>query len=181
MKHIAKYRNYFIVAFVALTISACGGTTYIEHHDDHHYVETPSLYQFHVIDTYGTNTEFDAPIELALSPYVNSGHFEAYWDLASEGDYFTELRINDIPSTDGSRLITSDMCGPYYPCHDNQYQFCEYTADFDISCETPSGDFQREYVGDMIDDIPDDLYLIFQVCDSSFFYCEYETRRVSME
>ncbi len=136
--------------------------------------------EFHVIDTYGTNTEFDN-IDLALSPFINAGEFEVFWDVRSDYDYFVELRFNDRPTTDGSRLISSELCGPYFYCDDHQYQFCDYTSGLTLECETSSGDFQYDYIGDLLYTIPQDAYLILQVCDTRFYYCEYDVLPVSME
>merc|ERR1712137_1532793 len=109
------------------TLAACDDDHHSGHHSHHQSSRAnPELYQFDIIDTYGTNSEFDDTTELALSPLVNAGQFEVFWQTQSDRDYYVELRFNDKPSTDGSRLITSDFCGPFYYCHDNQYQYCDY-------------------------------------------------------
>lgn len=175
-----------LLLVVCATLFACG-----EHYDDYYHdngdhhagntVDTPILHQFHMIDTYGTNSEFDPVTHLAVSPFINAGQFEIFWDTQSTFDYFVEVRINDAPTTDRSRLISSNLCGPDYYCHDHQYQFCDYSSGFDIFCEASDGSLQSEYIGDLIETIPQDLYFILQVCDTGFYYCEYETRAVSVE
>ena len=169
----------------SLFLAACDD----DYHDDHHHDTTiiitdddePALYDFHIIDTYGTNTEFDEYTDLALSPLINAGQFEVFWQVESDVDYHLELRFNDKPSTAGSRLLNAEFCGPYYYCHDHQYQYCDYTNGLNIRCESASGDVQSAYVGDLLYEVPQDMYLILQVCDSGFFYCEYQTIHVSME
>lgn len=165
-------------------LSACGGAGY--HYSDdgsHHdgYIDPPYLTDFHIIDTYGINTEFEPGLELALSPYANLGEFEVYWNIVSDEDYFVELRFNDVPSTSGSRLISSDLCGPGLYCDNHQYQYCDYSSDFYIDCENASGDWQGDYIGDWVHSIPQYAYLVLQVCDTSFFYCESEIREIVVE
>ncbi|MFT5084881.1 MAG: hypothetical protein ACI9Y1_002937 [Lentisphaeria bacterium] len=194
MNTLSKRIGIFSLIIIAFTLTACGAEVHSslhiedDYYEDDNYVteyhpisEPPHLFQFHIIDTYGTNTEFDEFIFTALSPYINAGEFEVYWEMESDEDYWVELRINDYPTTDGSLLISSDYCGPYYFCHDQQYQFCEYTPGLSINCETPSEEFHSAYIGGLLYTLPQDLYLILQICDSNFYYCEYETRRVSLE
>lgn len=174
-----------VLTSVLLTagLSACGGTTYhySDEGSDHGHIDPPYLTDFHIVDTYGTNTEFEPGLELALSPYANLGEFEVYWNVVGDEDYFVELRFNDVPSTSGSRLISSDLCGPGLYCHSHQYQYCDYSSDFYIDCENASGDWQGDYIGDWVHSIPQYAYLVLQVCDTSFFYCESEIREVVVE
>ena len=149
-------------------------------YDDDDYVGAPTLWSFGMIDSFGTNSDFE-DTHLALSPYVNDGQFEVFWDVESRDDYFVELRINDQPNTNGSRLITSESCGPFNYCDDHQYQFCDYDSDYSIQCETPNGNIQTEWFDDYIYEQDQDLFMILQVCDSSFFYCEYQTKTVLMK
>lgn len=179
-------RTAILLALMALALSACGGGSH-NTHEDVVYIEIsenfdePELYQFHVIDTYETNTEFDENTFLALSPYVNNGEFEVYWDTHSDDEYVVELLFSESPSPVGARTISTEWCGPYEYCDNNQYQFCEYTSNLYLSCESSNGDYQSNYIGDLLHTFPQDSYLILQVCDSNYFYCEYETRTVSME
>ncbi len=174
------------IVLCSLTLMACGGTYYEEesysYEDDYsHSYDEPELYQFHVIDTYETNTEFDNETHLALSPYINTGEFEIYWNADSDDDYFVEFYFNTSPNPIGGELISTEWCGPYEYCHDHQYQFCEYTPSLYLSCESSSGDYHSSYIGNRLTEVPQDAYLILQVCDSQFYYCEYEARQVSME
>ncbi len=163
-----------------LGLTACDDE-YHDHHDSgHYYEEPPRLYSANMVDTYYTNSEFEYT-HLAVSPYINDGEFEIFWDMHSEGEFFTEIRVNNINSTVGSLLVSSDWCSAYSDCYDHQYQYCEYSSDFYVFCETPAGSLQAAYVGDLIAEIPQDLYFIVQVCDTSYMHCEYETMPVSMQ
>ena len=170
-----------IVAMLAFSfvLSAC--TDEDSNEGGHNTIPGPSLYQFHITDTYNTNTEFDQQTELAISPSVNFGHFEVSWALESDEDYFVELRINDLPFVDGSRLISGHFCGPDYSCHQHQYKYCRYTNSLNIQCEDADGNVESAGIGDLLFEIPQDMYLIMQACDSSYFYCEYQSRHVSIE
>ncbi|MFL0800683.1 MAG: hypothetical protein K6L80_09570 [Agarilytica sp.] len=187
------YTPVLLIALVSL-LAACGEGGYSveteyyydsshDHHEsDHQYAhDEPELYQFHIIDTYETNTEFDTHTFLALSPYENGGEFEIYWETESRDEYVVEFLFNTQPSPFGARTISQEYCGPYDYCDDNQYQFCEYTSNLYLACESSSGDYSERYIGDQLDTIPQDAYMILQVCDTQFFYCEYEARQVSME
>lgn len=182
-------QRFTLLAFL-LVIAACDDSevraysyhhSETHHHDDTYSARAPELHEFHIVDTYGVDSEFDYDTFLALSPVINQGHFEIYWDIHSEQDYFVELRINDSPSVDYSRLIMSEYCGPYLDCHDYQFQFCDYTNGLNIVCESVDGGIQSEYIGDLLLTIPDDQYLILQVCDTNFWSCEYQAWPVSME
>lgn len=179
-------QRYLIIVLCSLALAACGGA-YVEdesyYYEDNHHLsyDEPELKQFHVIDTYATNTEFDSETFLALSPYVNAGEFEIYWDSDSDDHYFVEFFFNTRPTPIGGELISTEQCGPYDYCHSHQYQFCEYAPSLYLACESSSGDYHSTYIGHRLSSIPQDAYLILQVCDDQFYYCEYEARRVSME
>ncbi len=188
--HSSITRSFAII--VSVSLAACGGGYYEEtYYEDRYYSEShlyadddhdiPTLYQFHVIDTYETNTEFDTQTELAISPYVNSGLFEIFWETDSFDDYVVEFLFNTEASTIGASTVSRQYCGPYQSCHHQQYQFCEYTSNLYLACELPNGDFQSRYIGAELVNIPQDAYFILQVCDSNYFFCEYQARPVSME
>lgn len=192
------YLKLIAIAATATFLSACHDGHYhaeaTYHYDDDYYYEDthvvyyepsynddPVLVGFELIDTYNTNSEFEPDETLFINPYINNGYFDVYWDIFSDYDYFVELRFNTEATTVGSRLITSELCGPGLYCEDHQYQYCEYTSDFYIECESGSGAYDMEYIGDMITQIPQSGYLIVQTCDSSLFYCESQIRHVVME
>lgn len=189
------YFKLIAIAAIAALLSACHdghyhaeATYYYDdyhyddyYYDDHHHSDKPVLTTFEMVDTYNTNSEFEPDETLYISPYINSGYFDIYWNIFSDYDYFVEFRFNTDATTVGSRLITSEWCGPGLDCDDHQYQYCEYTSDFYLECESGSGLFQMEYIGDMIHQIPQSAYFIVQVCDTSFFYCESQIRHVVME
>ncbi|VUD56440.1 hypothetical protein TDB9533_02095 [Thalassocella blandensis] len=177
-----KRLTYGVLLLSIIGLTACHeDSCYDDCYDDSTSApHRPQLYMANMVDTYAVNSEFDNE-HLALSPYVNFGEFEVFWDMRSEGDFFVELRVNDIDQSTGSRLITSDWCSPYSDCYHQQYQYCDYSSDFYLTCDTPSDTVQEEYIGDLVKTLPQDLYFIVQVCDTSFIYCEYQSFPVLME
>jgi hypothetical protein len=141
----------------------------------------PELQRFDIIDTYGNNSEFDPLNSLAISPYVNGGEFELFWDINSHQGYYTDLRINTRATLSGSQLVFSSYCDPDFPCHRNQALYCEYQSDFDVICEDSFGDIQRANIAHLISQIPERLYWIFEVCDGYGLNCDYQTIPVLME
>lgn len=170
-------RRVLLITFCGILMACNSETTYEA--DDEHYA--PTLYNFHVIDSYGINSEYNPFASLSLSPFLDWGIFEIYWDVSSVEPYTIEFMINDQPTIAGSRLISREHCASDYACHNYQFQFCEYDTDFTIECETPNGDTQSGNVADLVYQLPQDLYLILQVCDDDQDYCEYQSRRVTLE
>ena len=184
----AKTLILMVTCLSGLFLSGCN----VEHtHTDHYYEETEvhtnylepvALNEFGITDSYGFDSILDPLTALYISPYRNFGFFDLYWDLTASERYVVELRVNDIPSTDGSQLVYDEYCGPYSLCHDFQTMSCEYTTDFYLTCSTPSGDTEQSaYIGDQVLALPQRLHLILQVCDEGFVYCEYDTQAVWFE
>ena len=185
MKRITLLKIFSYTALFTL-LSACGaGTTYEASvsytYDDNEPLEPVRLNRFDVLDTYGADTGQSPLVEPSISPYVNLGYFDIYWDVAASEDYVVDIRINSTPSTDGSQLVATEYCSPYGFCHDFQSVSCEYTPDFYLACEFPSGESAISDISPWIYDLPESLYLIVEVCDIDFIYCEYDTKRVWFE
>ncbi|GAB1263860.1 hypothetical protein [Aurantivibrio infirmus] len=144
----------------------------------------PSLEAFHVVDSLGVSSEDFIDPFLVLNPYIDGGQFEIYWDVLNEYDYSVELRINDVPFIEGSRFVSSDYCGIGLDCDLSGIQFCEYYADFSMSCDPPGTNNPNQTVvrfDDMISTVPQDMYLILDICDTESDYCEYRVQEVSLE
>jgi hypothetical protein len=172
----------FWLLATAVLLSGCGGGS---GGGNHHHPEPvhypPGLDAFHLVDSYGISSEDFPDSELALNPYLDSGQFEFYWYADNVDDYTIELRINDHPDLVGSRLISSDYCGPGLDCDRDGIQFCEYFSDFSISCAPPSATSPRVYFDDMVLALPEKLFLILDLCDTRSDYCEFRTREVIFE
>jgi len=177
--------NTIIGLVLAVLLAGCGGSgggggehVFIEPYDP------PSLEAFHVVDSLGQSSEDLGNPQLILNPYIDNGQFEVYWDAFSSDDYSVEIRINDVPFIEGSRFVSSDYCGIDLDCDQSGIQFCEYYADFSMSCDppgttNPNQGFTR--FDDMILTVPQPMYLILDICDINSSYCEYRVQEVTME
>ncbi len=130
----------------------------------------PSLQDFHMVDSYGTDSGSSSDA-LAIDPYTDEGMFEVYWFVDSWDDYWVEFYISDNPSMDGAEYIASQMCGVGLDCNEDGMQFCQYSADMYLSCDT--GEQHSADLSPLIYAFPQTLYFILQACDFSFEYCEY--------
>ncbi|MEX1034254.1 MAG: hypothetical protein WDZ30_12895 [Cellvibrionaceae bacterium] len=179
-----KKPGFFIIIIVGFTLAGCrsesdsGGSS---SHDPHYY---PRLDAFHLVDSYGNSTEDDIDPFLVLDPFIDSGLFEFYWYADNLHDYTIEFRINDAPRLGGSRLISSDYCGIDLACDLDGIQFCQYYADFSMSCDPPDTANPNQYItyfDDLIETVPQTMYLILDLCDTESDYCEYQTLEVSLQ
>lgn len=178
-----KYTHYLFIFILPIIFGLTGcGDDSVEVSLGYNYSDNDTeLYQFNVIDSYGTDSEFDSISSLAISPYINGGAFDLYWDIRTDYDYIVDFRINTTPTLAGSQLVFSDYCDSLSSCYDNQYLFCEYQSDFNMICENFKGDTQAAYIGDYIDRIPKTLYLILDTCNGEGFNCSYQAIPVLME
>lgn len=138
---------------------------------------TPELRSFDMLDSYDVDTRVDDHTPLALSPYYYGGLFEVYWSANSLEDYVLELRINDRTSPNDSYLVHSERCGAGLWCDQAGTLICEYTSDFAMACEGE----ELIDVSELFPNVPEELYLILQVCDIDSAYCEYDYYPVWME
>jgi hypothetical protein len=106
-----KYTHYllFFILPIIFGLAGCGDDS-AEVSLSYSYNDT-ELHQFDVIDSYGTNSEFDSTYNLAISPYINSGAFDLFWDIRTDYDYIFDFRINTTPTLAGSQLVFSENGG----------------------------------------------------------------------
>lgn len=155
---------FFLLVGMAL-VTGCGGSGGSSG-GGHDAPYLPSLNAFHLVDSYGESSEDAADPDLVLSPYIHGGQFEVYWYADNLHDYTIELRINDAPRLSGSRLISSDYCGIDLECDLEGIQFCEYHADFSMSCDPPGTANPNQYItyfDDLIVTVPETLYPLARI------------------
>lgn len=170
------YQSLFVV--VLLILAGCGGGGTVVHVVDPAPVNyTPELLSFDLYDSYDVDTRVDHQTPLALNPYYYEGLFDVFWRVNSLEDYRVELRINDSPSPAASYLLHAERCGVGLWCDQSGNLLCEYTSHFSLSCEgEPLVD-----VSPLFPNLPQELFLILQVCDLNSSYCEYDYYPVWME
>ena len=167
------------ILVLALFLSGCDESLEVSIHS----TDRPYLNEFHIVDSYGVNTEYDGHIPLAISPFIDHGFFELFWDVDSYHSYEVNFLINDHASINNALLVTSDICGLGYNCDNFAYQHCFYHADLTISCEQPDSPVlgKRVDISELFQYIPDKLYFILEVCDRDYHYCESDSRAVWLE
>lgn len=143
-----KIPSLLFLSVTLVVLAGCGGSSsgsgYVYIGTD---TANPELRQFDIVDTDGTHSEFDSIEELEVSPLVNNGEFELFWDVYSDYDYFVDFRINTSPTVAGSQLVFSEYCDIHLTCHDYQSLYCEYQVDFDVACKDYKGDIQVANIG----------------------------------
>lgn len=177
-----KKFSLLMLTGIAILATGCGGgTTHVyEEPAPREYV--PYLEEFHIVDSYGDDTYDYTNPSPALNPDIDNGFFEIYWFVDSREDYIVNYRINNSPYIDDSLLINSDFCGEGLACDQDGLQFCQYIPDFYIACESNDSDVLYEVdIVDLIDTVPQTLYLFLEVCDTNSLYCEYDYYPVLME
>jgi hypothetical protein len=166
----------------AVVLSACQTDEYYAHEHAHE-SDIPELEAFNIVDSYRTNSEFEPGIPLRISPYVDNGEFELFWELEKNVRYRAELFINDTPQLENAILVTSTWCGPDQNCGQFSYQYCEYQSNLRLQCAAPErNNTVRDIdISPLFEELPDTLYLSLEVCDQDLLYCEYQSRAVEFE
>ena len=163
--------NYLIALLLCLVLAACGGEP-----ETYSYNPTPNLVGFDIVDSYGVDTaQSRAP--LIIDPYIYNGLFDIFWRANSLDDYRVNVRINSVADTYNSILIYSDICGAGHACDQGGSLVCEYTTDFYLSCNNAR---HPADIASLMKRVPQDLYLILEVCDLDSPFCSYMHYPVSM-
>jgi|GEM_PF-1891276 len=181
----------FLVFASVIFLSACRATVsdghyYGGHHNASYHDGPPAIRSFDIVDSYATNSAFEYG-PYAISPYINGGEFEVFWevDRNNYAPYRVELFLNDRRRPYDGITLSSAWCdvGGEVCSSDLSYQYCEYDSDFTIRCDLPESNYSygRKDVSVLFDSVPEDLYLVLEVCDESLFYCEYQTLATDFE
>lgn len=178
--------NYKIVIAVlsALILSACGESSLevYEEYSSEIYVTAPELVSIGLLDSYGNHSDFDPNYLLTISPYINHGVFDIFWEVISNKSYIVDVRINNFDGIVGSQRLFTDICDPYYSdCFQEQMLLCDYDSHFDIACAEPNGETQVANIGHLVNQIPQSLYLIVDICNEFGEFCHYMSIPVSVE
>jgi hypothetical protein len=159
--------NYLVLIVLCFLLTACGG----EASRPYNYDPVPALVGFDIVDSYGVDTA-KSNEALEVDPFIDDGIFEVFWRVNSLEDYEVNVRINSTPDSLNSMLIYSDVCGAGLSCDQGGNLICQYTPDYDLSC----GHGAPRY----IKSLPQNSYLILEVCDLDSSYCSYRYYPVFM-
>ena len=178
-----KPYTYLTLILVVIVATGCRSSY---RNDDRDRIPPPELLAFHMVDSFGVDSEIEPLTQLTLNPFRDSGLFEVFWDVDNEDDYFVEMSINDRPSLNGRVSIIEELCGPGLECDLFGEFFCEYNAEYSISCDLPSEEFPGQFpvlFDDLIIDLgePQRMYFILEICDTNSNICEFQILDVIME
>lgn len=165
-------KNNYLVLFFCLLLSACGGEM-----AERDFNPTPTLLAFDIVDSYGVDTGYSVK-PLALDPYINNGLFDIFWKANSLYDYRLNVRINSTPDVSSSLLVYSDICGAGRACDQGGNVICEYTSDFYLSCNNAR---HPTDIAGLMKRVPQNLYLMLEICDLDSPYCSYKYYPVSLQ
>ncbi len=163
--------NIWILLF-CLILTACGGEE-----AERNFNPAPSLVGFDIVDSYGVDTCCSIK-PLTLDPYIDNGLFDVFWKVNSLYDYRVNIRINSTTDVANSLLVYSDICGAGRACDQGGNVICEYTSDFYLSCN--NGRHPTDIAG-LMKRVPQNLYLMLEICDLNSPYCTYQYYPVSMQ
>ncbi|RYZ99042.1 MAG: hypothetical protein EOO68_12955 [Moraxellaceae bacterium] len=172
----AAVKKIIAILSMGIILTACGGGGG-DSREPHPFNPTPTLIHFDIVDSYGIDTATSSQL-LALNPYLYNGLFDIFWDVNSIEDYRINVRINDRPTVTSSFLIYSEICGEGAACDQEGNVICEYTSDLTLSCNNASNPTD---ISALFSEIPQELYLVFEVCDMDSPYCEFNYHKVLME
>ena len=170
LRRYAVKNNFLMIMVACLVLTACGGSSgrAVEVRPVNY---EPSIVSFDMTDSYGVDTA-TSNWALEIDPYIDDGLFDLRWRVNSLEDYEANILVNSRPTSQGSILIYSDVCGAGLSCDQADDLICQYTEDSTLSCG------RGPVVS--IKSMPVDLYLIFQVCDLNPYYCYERSYPVAM-
>jgi hypothetical protein len=158
-----------------VSLTACGGGAAVVTPAPINY--TPDLRYFDIVDSYGIDSAKQPYTQLTLDPFKDSGLFDVFWGVNSLEDYRVNVRINDSSYVSKSLLIYSEVCGRNLACDQNGAVICQYTSDYYMSC----GDRREADIKVLFNRVPQNLYMILEVCDMDSSYCTYQYLPVRMQ
>jgi hypothetical protein len=165
-------KNYLMLLLCAM-LSGCGGGAVVEQS----FNPAPTLVGFDIVDSYGVDSGYSTKA-LTLDPYINNGLFDVFWKANSLYDYRVNIRVNATPDISNSLLIYSDICGAGRACDQGGSLICEYTSDFYLSCNNARNPTD---IASLMKRVPQNLYVMLEVCDLNSPTCSYRYYPVSMQ
>lgn len=173
-----KTGRTFLLLVISLALAACDGAVVTERHYD----GGPYLDGFHLVDSFYVNSEFEPYRTLELDPYVDDGLFEVYWYVDSFYNYRATISLNDRPTLRGALVVGTELCGPGRSCDYDGLQQCEYTPDFYVGCGIDAYEAQANLrsVEELFYSVPENLYMLLEVCDTAGRRCEFRSLPVTM-
>lgn len=165
---MGKYALWILV----LVLVGCGGGE-----AEREYNPTPIFKSFSIVDSYGVDSAVSLQ-PLAINPYRDDGLFDVFWWVTSGQNYRVNLYLNDRDALGGSILVYSDECGNTGRCSGDGNAICQYTSDFYMVC---NDDRNETDVASLFTRVPQQMYLLLEVCDIDSPFCTLRSHPVLME
>lgn len=165
----------YAVWLLALVLTGCGGGSGEVVVRD--YDPTPTFKSFSIVDSYGVDSAVSSQ-PLAINPYQDDGLFDVFWWVGSSENYRINLYLNDRDALGGSILVYTDVCGNTGRCGGDGNAICQYTSDFYMAC---NDDTKETDIASLFTRVPQQMYLLMEVCDIDSPFCALRSRPVLME
>jgi hypothetical protein len=141
------------------------------------YNPTPIFKSFSVVDSYGVDSSLSSR-PLAINPYQDDGLFDVFWWVTSTQDYQVNLYLNDRDALGGAIRVYSDVCGSNGRCGGDGNAICQYTSDFYMAC---NDDRKETDIASLFSQVPQQMFLLLEVCDIDSPFCTLRSLPVVME
>lgn len=186
------YFKSLITASLLILLSACG-----EHYEEQQ--NTPIVNYFEVVDSFGySSIPFHVFNEnhgvyadhLLVSPIINDGYFELWWDVSHYNAYSTLIYINDRPTHFGAYELEAISCKNQQNCNNTGFAYCFYNRYANnskighkdtLSCSTQARENEQVDITSLFYDHPQDLYMIIEVCEDYTGNCNSQSQRITFE
>jgi hypothetical protein len=129
------------------------------------------------VDSYGVDSAVSST-PLALDPYKDDGLFDVFWWVSSSENYRINLYLNDRDALGGAIRVYSDVCGNTGRCGNDGNAICQYTPDFYMAC---NDDTQETDISSLFTRVPQQMYMLMEVCDIDSALCSLRSRPVLMQ
>ncbi len=168
---MSKYGLWLVV----LMLAGCGGGADVVVVQDPN--PTPTFKSFSIVDSYGVDSSVSSQ-PLAIDPYKDDGLFDVFWWVSSVENYRINLYLNDRDALGGAILVYTDVCGNTGRCGNDGSAICQYTSDFYMAC---NDDTKETDIASLFTRVPQQMYLLMEVCDIDSPLCTLRSRPVLMQ
>lgn len=160
---------------LALALTGCGGGGEVVVVQDSN--PSPTFKSFSIVDSYGVDSAVSSQ-PLAIDPYKDDGLFDVFWWVGSSENYRINLYLNDRDALSGAIRVYSDVCGNTGRCGNDGNAICQYTSDFYMAC---NDDTKETDISGLFSRVPQQMYLLMEVCDIDSPLCTLRSHPVLME
>jgi len=165
----------YILGLLVLLLAACGGGGGVVVVQDSN--PTPVFKSFSIVDSYGVDSARSLE-SLTIDPYKDDGLFDVFWWVNSVENYRINVYLNDRDTLGGSIRVYTDVCGNTGRCGNDGNAICQYTSDFYMAC---NDDTKETDISSLFTRVPQQMYLLMEVCDIDSPLCTLRSLPVLMQ